>query len=85
MGVVRVADPDGEDEVFFFFFTLVTCPRRSLRLKLRDTRVCEPQIRARLGTVSCEGWAFWNRSSTGTRLKWPMAGVRAFTELLRNI
>jgi len=28
---------------FFFFFTLVTVPRRSFRLKLRDTRVCEPQ------------------------------------------
>ena len=30
----------------FFFFTLVTGPRRSLRLKLSDTRVYEPQIRA---------------------------------------
>ena len=29
----------------FFFFTLVTGPRRSLRLKLSDTRVNEPQIR----------------------------------------
>ena len=28
-----------------FFFTLVTGPRRSLRLKLRDTRIYEPQIR----------------------------------------
>ena len=27
---------------FFFFFTLVTGPRRSLRLKLSDTRVYEP-------------------------------------------
>ena len=34
---------------FFFFFTLVTGPRRSLSLKLSDTEVCEPQIRARLG------------------------------------
>jgi len=34
---------------FFFFFTLVTGPRRSLSLKLSDTKVCEPQIRARLG------------------------------------
>jgi len=34
---------------FFFFFTLVTGPRRSLSLKLSDTRVHEPQIRARLG------------------------------------
>jgi len=30
---------------FFFFFTLVTGPSRSLSLKLSDTRVCEPQIR----------------------------------------
>ena len=41
-----------EDEVpfppvlFFFFFTLVTGPRCSLSLKLSDTRVYEPQIRA---------------------------------------
>jgi len=31
----------------FFFFTLVTGPRRSLSLKLSDARVYEPQIRAR--------------------------------------
>jgi len=39
-----------------FFFTLVTGPRRSLGLKLSDTRVYEPQIRARLGTTAhfCE-------------------------------
>ena len=36
---------------FFFFFTLVTGPRRSLSLQLRDTRVYEPQTRARLGTT----------------------------------
>jgi len=36
---------------FFFFFTLVTGPRRSLSLKLSDTRVYEPQIRARFGTT----------------------------------
>ena len=35
----------------FFFFTLVTGPRRSLSPKLSDTRVHEPQIRARLGTT----------------------------------
>jgi len=30
-------------QVFFFFFiTLVTGPRRSLSLKLSDTKVCEP-------------------------------------------
>ena len=37
---------------FFFFFTLVTGPRRSLSIKLSDTRVYEPQIRARLGTTA---------------------------------
>jgi len=31
----------------FFFFTLVTGPRRSLSLKLSGTRVYEPPIRAR--------------------------------------
>ena len=38
------------------FFTLVTGPRRSLSLKLSDTRVYEPQIRACLGTTAhfCE-------------------------------
>ena len=36
----------------FFFFTLVTGPRWSLRLKLSNTRVYEPQIRARLGTAA---------------------------------
>ena len=35
-----------------FFFTLVTGPIRSLNLTLRDTRVYEPQIRARLGTAA---------------------------------
>jgi len=41
---------------FFVFFTLVTGPRRSLSLKLGDTRVYEPHIRARLGTTAhfCE-------------------------------
>ena len=29
-------------QVFFFFFTLVTGPRRSLSLKLSDTQVYEP-------------------------------------------
>jgi len=37
---------------FFFFFTLVIGPRRSLSLKLSDMRVYEPQIRARLGTIT---------------------------------
>ena len=43
---------------FFCFFTLVTGPRRSLSLKLRDTRVYEPQIRARLGITA--KWLFFN-------------------------
>jgi len=34
------------------FFTLVTGPRRSLSLKLSDTRVYAPQIRARLGITA---------------------------------
>ena len=33
--------------LFFFFFTLVTGARSSWSLKLSDTRVYEPQIRAR--------------------------------------
>ena len=43
---------------FFFFFTLVTGPRRSLSLKLCDTGFYEPQIRARLGTTALfgRGW-----------------------------
>ena len=42
--------------LLFFFFALVTGPKRSLSLKLSDTRVYEPQIRARLGTAAhfCE-------------------------------
>ena len=38
-------------KLVFFFFALVTGPRRSLSLKLGDTRVNEPQIRARLDTL----------------------------------
>ena len=34
------------------FLTLVTGPNRSLALKLSDTRVYKPQIRARLGTTA---------------------------------
>jgi len=37
-----------ENLLLFFFFTLVTWP---LSLKLSDTRVYEPQIRARLGNT----------------------------------
>jgi len=38
--------------LLLFVFTLVTGPRRSLSLTLSDTRVYEPQIRARLGTTA---------------------------------
>ena len=41
----------GLTDLLFFFFTLVTGTRRSLSLKLSDTRVYEPQIRVRLGTT----------------------------------
>jgi len=43
---VEVDDYKHADKVFFFF-TLVSGPRRSLGLKLSDTRVCEPEKRAR--------------------------------------
>jgi len=36
----------------YFFFTLVTGPSRSLSLKLRDTRVYEPSIRALLAGLA---------------------------------
>ena len=42
----------GSGVVFFFSFTFVTRPRRSVSLKLNGTRVYEPQIRARLGTTA---------------------------------
>jgi len=53
--VVRVESPE-PSTFFFFLFTLVAGPRRSLNLKLSDARVCEPQIRARLDTTTqfCE-------------------------------
>jgi len=41
---------------FFFFLTLVTGPRRSLSLKLSDTRVYEPQIYIVPSTVAPRGW-----------------------------
>ena len=47
-----------------FFFILVTGPRRSLSLKLSDTRVYEPQIRARLGTTALQ---IPRISGTGTK------------------
>ena len=55
--------------LLLFFFTLVTGPRRSLSLKLSDTRVHEPQIRARLGTAThfCEVVVLKLRADTGGR------------------
>ena len=47
----RRARPPGTSLLFFFFITRVTGPRRSLSLKLSDTRVYEPELRARLGTA----------------------------------
>jgi len=56
-------------QVFFFFITLVTGPRRSLSLKLSDTRVYEPQIRARLRTTAhfCRVSALTFSLSDGSR------------------
>ena len=57
---------------FFFFFTFVTGPRGSLRLKLSDTRVYEPQIRARLGTTAISvKWLFLNTNTSGLGLRKP--------------
>jgi len=60
-----------------FFFTLVTGPRRSWSLKLSDTRVYTPQIRARLGTTAhfCEVVVLKSRSPPSmaagrTRIAW---------------
>ena len=45
-GLHPPADTKSADSrTFFFFFNLVTGPRRSLSRKLSDTRVYEPQIR----------------------------------------
>ena len=51
--------PAAPSTPFFFFFTRVTGPRRSLSLKLSDARVYAPQIRARLGTTP----RFWADAS----------------------
>jgi len=50
--VLRPGETGPVPSFSFFFFTLVTGPRRSWNLKLSDTRVYEPQIRARLGTTA---------------------------------
>ena len=43
-----ISTPHPTSLALFFFFTLVTGPRRSLSLKLSDARVYDSQIRARL-------------------------------------
>ena len=52
LGIRRTAGYDPPLN-FFFFFTLVTGPRRSLSLKLSDIRVYEPQIRAPSKPSTC--------------------------------
>ena len=47
---------------FFFFFTLVTGPRRSLSLNLSDTRVYEPPIRARFALDHVTADTFFRKS-----------------------
>ena len=44
--------PSGLGRLLLFCLTLVTGPRGSLSLKLSDTKVYEPPIRARLGTTA---------------------------------
>ena len=51
-GMPWQSDDAPSRDLLLFFFTLVTGPRRSLSLKLSDTRVYEPQLRARLGTTA---------------------------------
>ena len=63
-GEVRIWSGRSQDllrvgSVFSFcLFTLVTGPVRSLSLKLSDTRVYEPQIRASQRLVRIQGLAF---------------------------
>ena len=61
----------------FFCFTLVTGSRRSLSLKLSDTRVYEPQIRARLGTSGTKCLA----SSTGQLPRPPKTSAKTVATL----
>jgi len=51
-----------------FFFTLVTGPRRSLSLKLSDTKVYEPQIplNPKLGEQLLACFRYWTSSTTTT-------------------
>jgi len=68
----------------FFFFTLVAGPRRSLSLKLGDTRVYEPQIRARLGTTAnfCEVVVGTMEAAHGSRVR--SSGFRLGWGLLQS-
>ena len=53
--------PLGEVFFFFFFFTLGTGPSRSLSLKLSDTRVYEPQLKALSNGVQ-DKWDTYQRN-----------------------
>ena len=55
---------------FFFFFTLDTGSERSFSPKLSDTRVYEPQIRARPGTTR---FSAANNLIHETRILYPAA------------
>ena len=57
---------------FFFFFTLITGHRRSLRLKLSDTRVYEPQkVRMRERRRLLWRYAFDERTSANPKPQTP--------------
>jgi len=58
---VRSSRTETFSSACFPFFSLVSGPRRSLSLKLRDTRVYEHQRRTRLGTTAhfCKVVATW--------------------------
>ena len=60
---------------FFCFFTLVTGPRRSLSLKLSDTKIYEPPMRACLGTTPRSLTAKPRASGSGTSAWGPGLGV----------
>jgi len=66
---------------FFFLFTFVTGPRRSLSLKLSETRVYEPPIRAGLGTIT-HFLVAWREKRRG-RGKDPGPPVQSWVKLTR--
>ena len=52
-----------------FFLTLVTGPRRSLSLKLSDTRVYEPQIRTGGAHITRPWWLYRGTSHIRNRTR----------------